>query len=48
MREDYEELQVGFVDGLFELYKLRELIAKIKEEIVSNGLLSTLTTDLVR
>ena len=32
---------MGFVDGLFELYKLRELISKSKEEILSNGLLST-------
>ena len=36
-----EELEVCFVDGLFEMYKLRELIAKTKEEILSNGLLST-------
>jgi len=31
---DYEEVEVGFVDGLFELYKLRELILKSKEEIL--------------
>ena len=37
MRGDYEELEVGFVDGLFEMYKLRERIAKTKEEIISDG-----------
>ena len=41
MQEDYEELEVGFVDDLFELYKLRERITKKKEEIISNGLLAT-------
>ena len=41
MRGDDQELEVGFIDGLFELYKLRELIAKTKEEIISNDLLST-------
>ena len=32
MRGDYEELEVDFVDGIFEMYKLREWIAKTKEE----------------
>ena len=41
MREDYEELEVGFVDGFFEMYKLRERIAKTKEEIISDGLISS-------
>ena len=27
----YEEIEMGFVDGLFELYKLRELILKSKQ-----------------
>ena len=41
LRGNYEELEVGFVDGLFELYKLRELIAKTKGEILSEGLTTT-------
>ena len=41
MQGDYEELEVGFIDGLFKRYKLRELIAKMKEGIISNGVLST-------
>ena len=36
MRGDYEELEVVFVYGIFELYKLRELILKSKAEILSN------------
>ena len=32
---------MGFVDGLFKMYKLRELIAKTKEEIISDGLISS-------
>jgi len=31
---------VGFVDGLFEMYKVRELIAKTKAEIISDGMAS--------
>jgi len=37
---DYKELEVGFV-SLFEIYKLRKLIAKTKEEILSDGLISS-------
>ena len=33
LRGDYEELEVGFVDGLFAIYKLRERTAKTKEEL---------------
>ena len=29
---------MGFVDGLFDMYKLRELIAKTKAEIVADGI----------
>ena len=38
-RGDFEDIEVGFVDGLFEMYKLRELIAKTstKAEIISDG-----------
>ena len=38
---NFEEIEVGFVDGLFEMYKLRELIAKTKAEIISDGMTST-------
>ena len=31
----FDDVEVGFVDGLFELYKLRELIAKYQAEIIS-------------
>ena len=41
LQGDYKELEVGFVDGLFEMYKLRKLIAKTKEEILSDGLISS-------
>ena len=30
LRGDFNTIEVGFVDGLFEMYKLRELIAKTK------------------
>jgi len=36
-------IEVGFVDGLFEMYKLREAIAKAKAEILSNDLTSSYT-----
>ena len=36
-------IEVGFVDGLFEMYKLREAIAKAKAEILSNELMSSYT-----
>ena len=32
---------MGFVDGLFEVYKLRELISKAKGEILSTELISS-------
>ena len=35
IKGDHEEVEAGFVDGLFALYKLRELILKSKEEILS-------------
>ena len=41
LRGDYKELEVSFVDGLFKMYKLRKLIAKTKEEILSDGLISS-------
>ena len=40
LRGDFEDIEVGFVDGLFEMYKLRELIAKTKAEIISDGMAS--------
>ena len=41
LRGEYEEIEVGFVDGLFELYKLRENISKTKAEIMSEGFTSS-------
>ena len=38
LRRDFDTIEVGFVDGLFEMYKLRELIAKTKAEIVADGM----------
>ena len=38
LRGDFDIIEVGFVDGLFEMYELRELIAKTKAEIVANGM----------
>ena len=32
---------MGSVDGLVEMYKLREQISKTKEEIISDGITST-------
>ena len=32
LRGDCEELEVGFVNGLFEMYKLRERLAKTKKK----------------
>ena len=40
-RGENEIIEVGFVDGLFEMYKLRETIAKAKEAIISNKLMSS-------
>ena len=37
------DVEVGFVDGLFELYKIRELIAKYKAEIISTGVVKAIT-----
>ena len=41
LRGDFEDIEVGFVDGLFEMYKLRELIAKTKADIISDGTASS-------
>ena len=41
LRGDFENIEVGFVDGLMEMYKLREVIAKTKAEIISGGFAST-------
>ena len=41
MQNDDEEIEVGFVDGLFEMYKLRVDIAKARAELMSEGALST-------
>ena len=34
MKGEFDDVEVGFVDGLFELYKLRDLISKYKAEII--------------
>ena len=41
LQGDFKNLEVGFVDGLMEMYKLRELIAKTKAEIISDASTST-------
>ena len=41
MKGDFEEIEVGFVDGLFEMCKLRELSSKANEEILSNEMISS-------
>ena len=38
LRGDFEDIEVGFVDGLAEMYKLREQIAKTKADIISDGI----------
>ena len=42
LRGDFDDVEVGFVDGLFELYKLRELITKYKTEIISMRVISAI------
>ena len=37
--DEQDNVEVGFVNGLFELFKLRELIAKCKAEILSFGVI---------
>ena len=41
IKGDYKEIEVGFVDSLFEMYKLRELIAKAYEEILSKEMMNS-------
>ena len=41
IKGDFEEVEVGFIDSLFEIYKVRELILKAKEEILSNEMISS-------
>ena len=36
-----EAIEVGFVDGLFEMYKLREEIRKARAEIISESVMSS-------
>ena len=33
--DEKEQVEVGFVDGLFEMYKLRSEIAKARAELIS-------------
>ena len=39
-KDENNQIEVGFVDGLFELYKLRMDIAKVRAEIISTSVLS--------
>ena len=43
LRGEFDDVEVGFVDGLFEMYKIRQLIAKYKAEITANGILKAIT-----
>ena len=36
-----DTIEVGFVDGLFEMYKLREEIRKARAEIISESVMSS-------
>ena len=36
-----EAIEVGFADGLFEMYKLREEIRKARAEIISESVMSS-------
>ena len=38
---DEEEIEVGFVDGLFKMYKLRCDIEKANAELIAGGVVST-------
>ena len=35
MKGDFDDVEVGFVNGLVELYNLRDRISKYKAEIIS-------------
>ena len=37
--DEKEQVEVGFVDGLFEMYKLRSEIAKARADLISNSVL---------
>ena len=41
LKGEFDKIEVCFVDGLFELYKLRELIIKCKAEIISTGVIAS-------
>ena len=36
-QDENEQIEVGFVDGLFEMYKLRSEISKARAEIISTS-----------
>ena len=46
LQGDFENIEVGSVDGLMEMYKLRELIAKTKAEIIAEALQAYSSTHL--
>ena len=39
--DDEDNVEVGFVDGLFEMYKLREEIQKARSEIIAESVISS-------
>ena len=41
LQEAYEGLEAGFVDIILEIHTLREQITETKEEIISDGLISS-------
>ena len=42
MQKEEKEIEVGFVDGLFEMNKLRSDIAKARAELMAEGALQSL------
>ena len=40
---EFDDVEVGFVDRLFELYKTGEFISKYKAEITTTGVLKAIT-----
>ena len=42
MKGDFDDVEVGFVNGLVELYNLRDRISKYKAEIISMWAISAI------
>ena len=41
--EDDKVIEVGFVDGLFEMFKLREEIKKARSDIIAESVICLIT-----